>query len=137
MTSLYYGDIVKVNGYDLGQQGTVIQNISNNKMLIQMGTKTMQVNEDEVTVMSRSFQDRNGFKRQLTLSVGDNVKYTYPNSSATSLGEHPVRYGKVVDIVSQNRVSVRWVGENEDSIERISRLKWIPMIPAWYQKYYG
>ena len=137
MNKLGYGDRVRVKGYEGGHEATVINLKSNNEVLVQMGTKVMTFSSDMVIIMSRSLHDQHGNMRQLSLQVGDNVKYTYPNLPANPEDSQPIRYGEIIDFISEKRVLVRWIGASEDKIERIGRLKWIPVIPGWYSKLHG
>lgn len=125
-----YGDRVRIEGYEGGREGTVINVRPNDDVLIQMGSKTMVVGPDSVTVMARSLVDENQKRNELKLQVGDKVKYTYPNPPANPEDEQPVRFGEIVDFVSDKRCMVLWVDTTEPKVERLSRLKWVPMIPG-------
>ena len=102
-----------------------------------MGPKTLLVSSDMITVTGHALQDRDGNVVDVNLEVGDKIRYTYPNPPADPEEEQPVRYGEIVDFISEKRVSVRWFGTDEEKAERISRIKWVPMIPAWYVKNNG
>jgi ribosomal protein L24 len=137
MRNIQYGDVVKVQGYDNGRQGSVIRVQSEDDILVQIGHNSIHVSQDMITVMSRSIQDNNGKRLEVKFHIGDKVRYTYPNPPANPEDEQQIRYGEITGFVSEKRVNVRWVGAGEDSIERVSRLKWIPMIPAWFVKMNG
>jgi len=137
MRTINSGDVVKVQGYENGQQATVIKTDPNRGILVQMGAKSMYVNPDAVQLMCRSLYDENGNKVDLKLEIGDKVKYTYPNPPADPEEEQPLRYGEVVGYITEKRVLVRWVGSDEDKAERVSRLKWVAQVPEWYVRYYN
>jgi hypothetical protein len=128
-----YGDVVKVDGYDNGRQGTVIRQNDDSSYLIQMGSKTINATQEMITLARRCMENQDGSERDLSLQVGDSVTYTFPNPSTNADGSL-TRYGTVVSIVSKSRVMVQWLGEDEPSDERINRVKWVPMIPAWFKK---
>jgi len=128
---------VKVNGFDNGHQGTVLNLDSSNGILVQMGSKSMYFDPELVTVMARSLRDRNGNFINVEFEVGDKVKYTYPNPPANPDDEQPIRYGEITGFVSEKRVNVRWIGSDKDKVERLSRLKWVPAIPGWFNRFYG
>jgi hypothetical protein len=137
MQSIKYGDVVKVSGYDNGREATIVDIKSDEEVLVQMGTKTLHVNPNTITVMSRALQDRDGNCIELGLSVGDKVRYTYPNPPADVEKEQLIKYGEIVSFVSKKLVNVRWVGQDVDKTERIARLKWVPVIPVWFIKSQG
>jgi hypothetical protein len=133
MTTINVGDRVRVQGYEGGREGTIISIKNNNDVLLQMGTVTMVVGQDMVTVMSRSMTDKFGMPRVPKLELGDKVKRIYPKAQLSENDvEPPARYGEVTEIISEKRVRINWIGEDCENIERVSLLKWVPIIPAWF-----
>jgi hypothetical protein len=135
--NLKYGDVVKVKGYDQGRQATVLEVNEDNEVRLQMGTKVFRIGADKVSIMCRSNKDRYGNELELKLNVGDKVKYIYFDPPADPEQERPIRYGEITKILSEKRVNVLWANSGIDKAERISRLKWVPDIPLWFQKQIG
>ena len=134
MQTIGYGDRVKIKGHGGGREATVINVKGNNDVVIQMGTQSFTVSSDMVTVMSRSHIDQNGKVMEYKLQEGDSVKLAYPRPPADPDTRQPVKYGELIKFISEKRALVRWVGASEDKIERVSRLKWVPIIPAWFAR---
>ena len=137
MRTLQYGDIVHVNGYENGYEATVINPESEDRILVQMGAKTLYFKDDDLTVVARTIHDKDGNRfHDNGLLIGDNVKYIYPNPPSDPIKhKQPIRYGIITRHVSDKRLAVHWVGMNTDKIERIGRLKWVPKIPEWFIRF--
>lgn len=132
MRTIQHGDIVRVEGIGNGREGTVMKPRTERGAMVHMGTHSIYVSPDSLTIISRARWDEQNNPVEPDLQIGDKVRYTYPNPPADLTHKQPVRYGEVTGFVSEKRVNVRWVGASTDKVERLSRLKWVPMIPGWF-----
>lgn len=121
------GDIVRVEGYTNGRQGTILNTRDEGDIVVQMGTATILTRAENILVVSRSNRDDSNNLITPELKVGDKVKWVWLSFSP----ENVEKYGEIVSFVSEKRVMVKWVGSDTERVERLSRLKWISNYPAF------
>lgn len=137
MRTVQFGDIVKIGGMGNGRSGEVVKIDEDGSLNVMMGTYRMCVTKDQVTIIARSRWDRDGNRIEPKLEIGDSVQYTYPNPSVDNDNEQAVRYGNIVEFISDKRVNILWYGSDTPKAERISRIKWVPMIPGSFIREYN